>query len=70
VAEPATGATLLSAYATDDDLQTAIDTLRDLNELTTEQKLKPDPILIGPNWIINGPTADKVAAKLGGTVDR
>ncbi|MFC6160573.1 hypothetical protein [Kribbella jiaozuonensis] len=62
--------TVLSTYATDGDLQSAIDTLRDLNELMTEQKLTPDPILIGPNWIINGPTADNVAVQLGGTVER
>ncbi|WP_432888596.1 hypothetical protein ACQPYH_08035 [Kribbella sp. CA-245084] len=62
--------TVLSTYATDDDLQTAIDTLRALDELMTEQKLKPDPRLIGPNWIINGPMADRFAVQLGGTVDR
>jgi hypothetical protein len=60
--------TVLSTYATDDYLQTAIDTLRALDALMTEQKLKPDPRLIGPNWIINGPTAGRFADRSGGTV--
>ncbi|WP_329006034.1 hypothetical protein OHA18_21840 [Kribbella sp. NBC_00709] len=61
---------MLSTYATDGELQSAIDTPRDLNELMTVQKLKPAPILIGPNWIINGPAADRLVVQPGGTVDR
>lgn len=62
--------TVLSTYATDADLQTAIGNLRDINELMKEQKLEPTPILIGPNWIINAPDAPSLTGALGGTVDR
>lgn len=62
--------TVLSTYATDADLQGALETMRGLNELMVENKLVPTPLLIGPNWIINAPSAPDLTGGLGGTIER
>lgn len=61
---------VFTTYITDADLQAAVENARGLNELMKENKIEPAPNLIGPNWIINAPGADKLAVKLGGTVQR
>jgi hypothetical protein len=61
---------VLSTYATDADLQFALENLQAMNEMAKEKNVPVDPQLIGPNWIINAPGADKLAPKLGGTVER
>ncbi|TDX03986.1 hypothetical protein [Kribbella sp. VKM Ac-2566] len=61
---------VLSTYATAADLQLALENLQGMNELAKENKIPVDPQLIGANWIINAPGADKLAPKLGGTVER
>ncbi|MFG1820720.1 hypothetical protein ACGFIF_43680 [Kribbella sp. NPDC049174] len=61
---------VLSTYATDADLQFALENLQGMNEMAKENNVPVDPQLIGPNWIINAPGADKLAGKLGGTVER
>lgn len=62
--------TVLSTYVTDADLQFAVRNMQDMGELLKEQNIPDNPILVGPNWIINAPTADKLADVLGGIVDR
>jgi hypothetical protein len=62
--------TVLSTYATTADLQSALDTLRSINQLMREKKLEPTPLLIGTNWIINAPSAASLTAALGGTIER
>jgi hypothetical protein len=61
---------VFTTYITDADLQAAVENARGMNELLREKKIDPGPTLIGPNWMINAPTADKLAEKLGGTVQR
>jgi hypothetical protein len=65
-----TDADVLTTYTTDADLQAAVENARSMNEMLKENKVETTPMLIGPNWIINAPTADKLAPKLGGTVQR
>lgn len=62
--------TVLSTYATADDLQTAIGNLRGMNDLMKANKLEPVPLLIGANWIINAPDAASLTGALGGTIER
>lgn len=61
---------VLSTYATDADLQEAVETMRGMNEMLTQNGIEATPLLIGANWIINAPAADKLAPRLGGTVER
>ncbi|MDX3006755.1 hypothetical protein PWY87_34125 [Kribbella solani] len=62
--------TVLSTYATDADLQFALENLQGMNEMMKEKNVPVGPQLIGANWIINAPGADGLASKLGGTVER
>jgi hypothetical protein len=61
---------VFTTYTTDADLQAAVENARGMSEMLRENKIEPSPNLVGVNWIINAPGADKLAPKLGGTVQR
>jgi hypothetical protein len=59
---------VLSTYASAGDLQAQLDSNRDMDKLFEENGVELTPNLVGPNWIVNAPGADKYADALGGTV--
>jgi hypothetical protein len=61
-------ASVLSTYATEADLQAQLDSSREMDKLFEENDVELTPNLVGPNWIVNAPDADKYADALGGTV--
>ena len=63
------GDSVFATFSSEGDLQRQIETYRELDELGEELDIKPDPRLVGPNWVINVPEAASLQPALGGTVE-
>lgn len=59
---------VLSTFASPGNLQDQLDTSRGMDQMSIDAGLKPDPSLVGPNWIFRSPDAGAYADELGGTV--
>lgn len=59
-------ADVLATFASQADLEAQVATLREIGEMVSD----PDPIVVGPNWIINGADSPDIAEALGGVVSR
>lgn len=64
------GDSVLATFATDQDLQHALDNLRSMQQLFEKQNLPFNPVLVGPNWTVNASNSDQLQTVLGGTVLR
>jgi len=61
---------VFSIYATDNDLETQIELVKAGDALSREEQMKPDPTLVGPNWMIRMPSSSiyRVQGSLGGDI--
>lgn len=56
-----TDADVFAVYATDASLEEQVDIYKGMGDLA-------GPVLVGPNWTINGPPSRRLAKSLGGTI--
>lgn len=61
---------VFSTYASKARLNRQLETSQQLDQMSLDAGLKPNPYLVGPNWIINAPSVDTLRSSLGGTVVR
>lgn len=59
---------VLSTFASPGNLQDQLDASRGMDQMSIDAGLKPDPSLVGPNWIFRSAEAGAYAEKLGGTI--
>ncbi|NQU36396.1 MAG: hypothetical protein HQ526_02220 [Actinobacteria bacterium] len=62
-------AAVLSTFATDADLQSALARFRSFTDLMTETGADSNSLLVGPNWTINAPEAKALQPVMGGVID-
>lgn len=59
---------VLSVYATDEALKRTVDQVARTNLTIRENGTPTRKFLVGPNWIINAPDAEKLVGALGGSL--
>lgn len=59
---------VLSVYATDEALKATVETVARTNLTIRENGTPTRKFLVGPNWIINAPEAEKLVGALGGSL--
>ena len=59
---------VLSTYASREDLQSQLDVEKAASELLTENGIETTTVLVGPNWLFKAPEAFELRESLGGVL--